>query len=200
MRSFAVWAMSVLVSLVVASSAGAEPIYFEEAWIPPSGDFPDSGSGYPVGTLDVGVNIVVGNTLGGLNLDNDRISFELPDGLLITGIELSVSYFQNEGDGSSGIGLLSPSSGSESFDGVGTVDIDPFTIIGSTIGFGLWPGVDSEPINPIWFDAYTYRLSVTVEEFIEIPALQPTALFGLASLLFGSGLVGIAAGRRRKMR
>jgi hypothetical protein len=180
--------MSVFFSLVLASSAGATPIEFEENWLYPEG-FPESGSGYLVGTLDVGVNRIYGSLLTQWNFypDSDRIRVELPAGLLITSIELSVSSFSNEGDGSSGIGLVSPNSGGESFDGVGTVDVDPFTISSSPIVFWLEAGVDFEPVPPIYFDNADYTLSVTVD----IP--EPATITTLAL-----GLIGMAAIRRRR--
>jgi len=188
-RSFIVGVALVAGTIGLPSSGAAAPILFDEQ-IGGDDDLFPGGDGFFVGDLDVGVNVVLGRSydLMGLFPDfQDHIRFGLPVGLIITDIELSVTGYSDSVAGNSSIGLQSPSSGTELFNTAGTVVVDPFAIVGSTVVVELTTPADPESGNPIWFDSYNYTLSLTVD-YVPEPS---------TGLLVGLGLVGIAANRRR---
>src|SRR5262245_4900162 len=166
--------------LCVSEAAVALPLSVTE-----SGDFSGSGlSPTAVGTLDAGINTISGDTADSAPFpDSDFFSVTLPGGFSITGISLSVSSFVDGSLLSSLVLLSSPSSGFESFNGDGTVTVDPFTISGTTVvidvrgdgGFDV-PGRDT----------FDYTVSITA---IPEPA---------TALLVGLGLAGVAAASRRR--
>src|SRR5688572_15822760 len=171
----------------LADPTSAVPLIFDE------GEFyPFGFEGNPfLGTLDVGVNVVRGDTVGrfGFFSDADAFNVALPQGLAITSIELAVTNFYDNSAESSGIGLRSPNSGSASFDGDGTVIVSPFAIASSPITFDLWPGVSSDSGEDFPWDSYWYVLSITV-------AVPEPSTFALLML----GLAGLVAARRRAAR
>jgi hypothetical protein len=188
------WALAAGI-LWLAASAAAVPLVFQEpvGQFPPD-DFPCCG---PVllGTLDVGVNTISGDTHDGDRpgraADEDVFSVMLPAGLSITSITLAVSsYIDNTPTRRSSISLLAPSIGSESFGcngDCGTILVSPYLISGSTIAF-LVQG-NQEFVDPPGFvttDTFVYTLSLTV--VVPEPA---------AAVLVASGLTVAAFAARR---
>ena len=169
-------------------SAMAAPISFTEG-----SDFPNgSGSALPVGTLDVGANTISGLVPAQFNGpttgDSDYFKVTLPGTLSISTMVLAVSNFVDAAVGSnSSVAVLSPGSGSQSFNGNGTVSISPFTISGSTITFGLTPGLvgfAQPPPNPPFFttDGFSYTLTINV---VPIPEPGTGALLALGVACMG---------------
>jgi hypothetical protein len=186
------WALAAGI-LWLAASGAAVPLVVQEPGQAPPDDFDCCGPVF-LGTLDVGVNTISGDTQGGERpgraADEDRFSVNLPGGLSITSITLSVSsYINNTPTRSSSVSLLAPSSGTESFEcfgNCGTIIVSPFAISGSPIAF-LVQG-NQEFVDPPGFvttDTFVYTLSITV---VPEPA---------AAVLVALGLAGAAVAARR---
>jgi hypothetical protein len=143
-----------------ASAAWALPLSVTE-----SGDFADGSPLSAVGTLDIGINTISGDTSDGASGpragDTDFFSVELPAGLAISSIELSVSNFLNGSTGGlSNADLTTPHGGSTGpFDSNGLFPFVDLAISdsSSTIGFRILPGASTGGI-----DTFDYSVSITV--------------------------------------